>query len=210
VGTSTKGAATSLVEHWDGTSWSVVRTPELKVSSQFLGVSAVSSSDVWTGGYYTTPEAATLAEHWDGARWSHVSSPNPGKHGGLFNGISAVAGDDAWAAGSASGQTLTERWDGRIWSTVPSPSQGDQTNILYAVSGSSSSNAWAAGFYYLVGAVAQTLILRWDGAAWSIDSSPNLGSSSTLNGVAALSDSEGWAVGTWSDAYIHPLAEHFC
>ena len=58
-----------LTEHWDGTQWSIVPSPNLGIGHNELdAVSGVSPNDVWAVGYYCCGfgAAVTLAEHWDG------------------------------------------------------------------------------------------------------------------------------------------------
>src|SRR5207247_1103969 len=58
-----------LAEHWDGTSWSVVTTPDLGPGGAYLrGVVAISPSDAWIVGYKDV-SPPTVIEHWDGSSW---------------------------------------------------------------------------------------------------------------------------------------------
>jgi hypothetical protein len=60
----------SLIEHWNGSSWSVVSSPTATVESMILyGVTAVLSNDVWAVG---GNNGAALVEHWNGTSWSSV------------------------------------------------------------------------------------------------------------------------------------------
>jgi len=65
------------------------------------------------------------------------------------------------------------------------------------VSARSGSNAWAVGFYWNGTARAyNSLILHWDGTAWSRIKSPNPGPfANHLYGVSTRSGSDAWAVG---------------
>jgi hypothetical protein len=76
----------TLVEHWDGTSWKVVASPNVggnnstTISNGLRGVVAVSANDVWAFGDTDAfgPEQITnLVMHWDGTKWSIVPSPDP-------------------------------------------------------------------------------------------------------------------------------------
>lgn len=203
---------TTLVEHWGGVEWTVVATPHLGKSELFSGIGGSSSADLWAGGYYYNPSGRSLAEHWDGTSWHRVHTPNPGRHGGIFNDVASAASDDTWAVGSAGTRPFTARWDGRVWSTVPSPSQGTGNNVLYSAAATSATNAWAGGVFYLPpSSVEQTLTMRWDGAAWSLIPSPNLGAASIVYGMAAPDDDQAWAVGYGvADSVYMPLVEHFC
>jgi hypothetical protein len=68
---------------------------------------------------------------------------------------------------------------------------------FFGVSAFSARNAWAVG-QYQSGAVTRTLIAHWNGFSWRQVPSPNpapAGDSDNLNGVAATSASNAWAVG---------------
>lgn len=209
------GGYQTLIEHWDGTTWSVVPSPNGATGDNFLnGVAAISSSDVWAvGAYYTSGQPdQTLVEHWDGTAWSVVPSPNTGGGNNWLSSVAATSTSDVWAvrytvgySGASGGlpQTLIEHWNGTIWNIVPSPNAaGSGANELNGVSVGSATNVWAVGqSYSTTGATAQTLIERWDGTAWSIVPSPNVSGAnfSLLSGVAAVSDGWAWAVGLSSN-----------
>jgi hypothetical protein len=89
-------------------------------------------------------------------------------------------------------------------------------NQLNGVAAVSRSDAWAVGFSgngWPATSVNKTLIERWNGSSWRIWPSPNpVGSSSMLNGVAAVSGTSAWAVGSaasGSFAIRHTLIEHW-
>jgi hypothetical protein len=106
-----------------------------------------------------------------------------------------------WAVGEATpsgGQSKTwiERWDGVSWTRVTSPNRGTKGNILYSVSANASNDVWAVGESDASTSNPHTLIEHWDGATWSIVSSPNPGSTgAVLNGVKADTTGSAWAVG---------------
>src|SRR5204862_547524 len=80
----------SLIEHWDGSNWSVVPSPSPSAGySNLYGVAAVSANDVWAVGSSGYDPFQTLTEHWNGRSWSVVPSPNPGIYSQL-NGVAAV------------------------------------------------------------------------------------------------------------------------
>src|SRR6266699_2075460 len=95
--------------------------------------------------------------------------------GGLVAGLGGMAASGAAAAVTSSS----------------SPS----FNELYGVSAVSGSNAWAVGRQNSTG-VFKTLILHWNGAAWSTVKSPSPSSSDAeLFVVMAVSGSDAWSVG---------------
>jgi hypothetical protein len=40
----------TLTEHWDGSKWTRVDSPNIPSADHLMGISAISSSDVWTVG----------------------------------------------------------------------------------------------------------------------------------------------------------------
>ena len=63
----------TLIEHWDGTAWTIVGTPPLSQAAALNGVAENSSADVWAVGEVGDQ---TLTEHWDGRGWQVVPSPS--------------------------------------------------------------------------------------------------------------------------------------
>ena len=193
----------TLTEHWNGTAWSVVASPNVgSANNNLLAVAAVSTTDVWAVGKAEGPagaQAPPLIEHWDGTSWRIVTAP---RHVGVLNGITAVSTNDVWAVGqfsNASGvfQTLIEHWNGHTWRVVSSPNVGTHNNFLNGVTAVSASDIWAVGdFLPAANVPEQTLTLHWDGHTWSVVSSPNVGSGfNVLFAAAAVSTNDVWAVG---------------
>jgi hypothetical protein len=114
-----KQAATlTLIEHFDGTSWAVVPSPNIGPSSanqsnRLLGLTANSANDIWAFGSYFAADGSghqmTLLLHWDGTSWTVASSPSPTKGGFpcdlLWAGVVPAPGD-VWILGSAHDGTL--------------------------------------------------------------------------------------------------------
>ena len=93
----------TLSEHWNGSGWSIVTTPNPGVVPSYLtGVFCITASDCWAVGY-----SPTLLEHWDGTAWSIVT-PSDGPVAGILTGVACVSGTECWAVGNTSTQTLAE------------------------------------------------------------------------------------------------------
>lgn len=113
-----QAATLTLIEHFDGTSWMVVPSPNIGPSSanqsnRLLGLTANSANDILAFGSYFPPDGSghqmTLLLHWDGNSWTVVSSPNPAKDGFpcdlLWAGVAPSPGD-VWILGSVHDGTL--------------------------------------------------------------------------------------------------------
>jgi erythromycin esterase-like protein len=227
VGYFYKGTANqTLIEHWNGTAWKQVTSPNPGGSSDnnFLyGVAATSSTNAWAVGYFLYNGTAyqTLIEHWNGRAWKQVTSPNAGgsSHSNVLDAVAATSSTNAWAVGyfynGTADQTLIEHWNGTAWKQVTSPNPGGSShnNFLEAVAATSSTNAWAVGYFLYNGTAYRTLIEHWNGTAWKQVTSPNPGGSSDsnfLNGVAATSSTNAWAVGYfYNGAADQTLIEHW-
>src|SRR5579875_931055 len=140
----------SLIEHWNGSRWSVVKSPVLGTYPYDLrAVSGIAANDIWAVGDYTTPPGditLTLAEHWNGKQWSVVPTPSP-TGDDILLGVAAIATNDVWAVGdySPGGQNLIEQWNGTGWNVVSSPFRRSGVSGLSAVSADSATDIWAAG-----------------------------------------------------------------
>jgi len=196
------GIAQTLIEHWDGTSWSVVSSPNASTqTNELAGVTAVSANDIWAVGQFnngTGPQ--TLIERWNGTSWSVVPSPNASTDDNLLA-AAAVSTTDVWAVGqfvalSGVDQALIEHWDGTSWNVVSSPSAGG-SNVLSGVAIISATDIWAVGDVVISSLSAHTLIEQWNGTSWSVVSSPNPSSAFNVLDAAAADKSSGqaWVVG---------------
>ena len=208
----------ALVEHWNGSQWHIVYSPQAQQNDSFAGISAVSSTDIWavgaTVGIY--PHVMTLAAHSNGSNWNIVSTPNVGKIS-QFNGVASVSTNDVWAVGqsgnSTSPKTLIEHWDGSSWSISKDPGSSMSGTSLKSVAALSANNVWAVGQSTNKGGVSQTFIEHWDGSQWSIVSSPNVGSrNNSLSGVSGLAGTtQVWAAGTYTGKTgTNTLIESYC
>ena len=202
-GSGGNGVAQTLIEHWNGTSWSIFPSPNVGTGSNFLeAVTCTSAANCWAAGYYFNGSnvAQTLVEHWDGISWSIVTSnnSNAAQNNYLF-GVTCTSAANCWAVGyffnGSSTQALIERWDGTAWAIATSPSTA---NRLFGVTCTSASQCWAVGDYFPSGH-AQTLIELWNGTSWAIVPSPNTNSAqdNTLYSVSCSSDTYCWAVGSY-------------
>lgn len=192
-------SAVPLAEHWDGTKWSLARTPDLGGGyGIFNGVAALSANDVWAVGSH---DDETLIEHWDGTAWKVVSSPNGSRTDSYLYAVTATGPNDVWAVGETvsrgSGDTLVEHWDGSTWTVVTSKDGTKPFTALYGVVALGVSDVWAVGTDYDPIAVTyRTFTEHWDGTAWTVVDSPNPGAEyDYLAGTAGFTGGDVWAVG---------------
>jgi hypothetical protein len=206
----------TLIEHWTGSAWSVVPSPNPSAGGDELkGVDAISATNAWAVGSIATQSGHdTLVEHWNGTTWKVVPSPNPpSSDASSLNQVDAVSPTNVWAVGSfnvASGRkTLVEHWNGTSWKIQPSPNPSATSNELLGVSAVSPTNAWAVGD---TGATpASTLIVHWNGQHWTVVQSVDVGTEpNELGAVVATSAKNAWAVGFYEQGHVNrTLVEHW-
>ena len=193
----------TLIQHFDGTHWSIVPSPNRPddVFSELHSVSAASANDVWAVGSSETGGAPTrtLIQHWNGTQWRIVPSPNPDSQLNELRGVVALSANNAWAIGYRGGtrnetplETLILHWDGIRWHQVASPNVPGGANQLSGITAISANDIWAVG-----SAGVAPLAIRWNGNAWSVvpmQTSSGL-SSERLTAVSGISSNDVWAVG---------------
>jgi hypothetical protein len=224
------GYQETLTEHWNGSAWAIVYSPNYSASQFYAtdnnylsGVVCASASDCWAVGYYDyhglSNTTQTLIMHWNGSGWGLIGSPNNGTQDNLINNVKCTSASQCWAVGhynNSAGieQTLIEQWDGNSWSIVTSPNNSTtQNNVLNGLKCVSASDCWATGSYVSGSGYTQTLIEHWNGAAWFIFNSPNTSSTQNnqLNAVACTSASNCWAAGSYvgGSGSTQTLIEHW-
>ncbi|HUZ34995.1 MAG TPA: hypothetical protein VMV17_01545, partial [Streptosporangiaceae bacterium] len=90
----------TLIDHWNGTSWSVQTSPNAgSQGNELFAVAAVSASDAWAVGLYASTVEQTLILHWNGSSWQIQSSPNAGTSYNELFAVAAPSASSAWAVG---------------------------------------------------------------------------------------------------------------
>jgi hypothetical protein len=102
----------TLAELWDGTTWSVVPTPNRGSGpdDDLSGVSCASAGACTAVGSYlnsSTHFGQTLIESWNGTTWSLAPSPSRGAGGNSLDAVSCASADACTAVGTDSNRTLT-------------------------------------------------------------------------------------------------------
>ena len=179
----------SQVQHFNGSTWSVVSSSHFANGESLNSLKAISASNIFAVGASVDSlgNRTPLIEHFDGTKWSIVSVPHI--TAGQLADIAVVSSSDIWAVGAVSGATpaaLTMHFNGRQWTRVPAP-----TAALLAVTSLATNNVWAAGLQ-LGGS---TVIEHWNGTSWKVVASPNTGTATALNSISAISPTDIWAAG---------------
>lgn len=184
----------SLVEHWDGSVWRRVASPDpARRNDELNAVVAIAPDDVWVVGSFGLAHPTGLVLHWDGSGWQRRLLPYAARHSFLQD-MTAISANDVWAVGVTGDDTTarTLHYNGVAWKLVPSISSQDLG--LAAVAATSSTDVWAVG---------GVLIEHWDGHSWHRVASPGAGHRRRLTGVAAISPTDALAVDRGRHAVDH-------
>jgi hypothetical protein len=162
-----------LIERWDGASWQVIASPTLPsgtVGGSLSSVVALSATDAWAVGDYSTSDQKThaLIVHWDGSAWKLVAGPDSTASLTLasLGGVAAAAAHDVRAVG----YTYTTdglrhpwliQWNGATWQVVPTPQPSGAINSeLNSIATDGAGNFWIVGSYRETPLVDKTLTLH--------------------------------------------------
>ncbi|HEY1915329.1 MAG TPA: hypothetical protein VGH27_07100 [Streptosporangiaceae bacterium] len=193
---------TTLIEHWDGTTWTVVTSPNPAgtTTAELDAVSCASTTSCTATGLYNAgagrqARELPLAEHWDGTSWTiqHVPLPAGVTSANLSSGVSCPTPTRCIAVSLG---LLTEQWNGTRWAalTTPAPAQAFNPGFR-GVSCSSAKSCTAVGGYLNSSNVDEPLVERWNGTSWTIqtDATP---ANTTLGAVSCTSGTSCTAVGS--------------
>jgi hypothetical protein len=210
-----------LIEHYSGTGWSVVPSPDPGSGGDLTAVSCPTATECWavgtsggegdggSGESWTSP----LIEHYEGDTWTVATTPGIGA-GGL-TGVACSNSNGCWAVGhsgwGSGAQPLVEHGVERSWSVVGSPSlSGPDGAVLSSVACTAPGACWAVGELpptvqrggSLGGPtsgpteVLPPVIEGNAGGGWSVVVSPQIpGGSGSLTAVTCVA-SRCWAIGS--------------
>jgi hypothetical protein len=214
VGTSydpTPGRYFALAEAWNGTAWSIEKTPDRKgsIGANLSGVACPSTSTcIAVGSYNTAADVGStfsLAEVTNGTTWSIQKTPNPPSAGSALSSVACSSPDACTAVGFyLTGRTrdpgffvtLAEGWNGTTWAIEQTANADATANFLSGVACTAPDECTAVGNSE-TGSRQSTLAETWNGTSWSIQKTPNPKgfAVSTLTGVACTSSRACTAVG---------------
>jgi hypothetical protein len=165
----------TVIEHWNGTRWSMVRSPDPSRAGcgndRLFGVAA-SRAGTWAVGSYCN---SALVLQLTGGRWRQVPAPRtPASTSAQLNSVAVTSRTNAWAVGKIAAGVLILHWNGTKWARVPAPDPAGATSaVLAGVTAVSASTAWAVGQAHYPGKVVRLLIEQWNGTTWTLVPVPN-------------------------------------
>jgi hypothetical protein len=208
------GVILSLAESWNGSEWKVQATPNPAGAkgTEPGAVSCTSATACSMAGSYESSAGVLLpfAEAWNGSAWSLQTMPTAaGATRTRLRGLSCTSATACTAVGlyknsGGAEVALAERWNGSAWSlqTMPLPT-GMKNSYADGVSCPTSTTCTAAGVSQTTAGKFVTFAERWNGTAWSVQSTPNneKGEGWLSGGVSCASTISCAAVGNTGKAF---------
>jgi hypothetical protein len=196
LGATTTTGYRTLIEHFNGSSWAIVRSPNPSSfgSDQLHAVVAIPGTNhLWAAGWQGYDACSSshyiqpLYEYYDGFSWSGVRSPVLPMEAHV-QALAAISANDIWAVGflgcGSPGGSFIEHWNGQQWQPVATPNAGQ----LMSVTAVSSTDVWATS--------GSPLFEHWDGVSWSV-----VPTSTPLTGlpfsIVAVSANNIWGIGAY-------------
>ncbi len=214
VGTGSGGFAGFAVgARWNGATWSAITgiEPNASLWTQLASIACSAATNcVAVGTAQTAFGWAPAAERWNGSTWSVTPAPMPaGVATAELTGVACPSTTRCISVGDASAdsshtQPIAVIWDGTRWTlqTAPKPA-GVAQSVLHSVSCPTTTMCIAVGS----ASSSHTLIERWNGTSWSIQSGAALPSgASALVGVTCRTTADCFATGSYGSG---PLIEHW-
>ncbi len=153
------GPAKSRVLHWNGTTWSVVKT----FADEIGDAAVLAANDIWVFGQAAFPMQPALGIwHYNGSTWTQVSKN--------LQGGSALSATDVWGFGGVN----VEHWTGGKWvatsvrrllpPVIPGPLNDPQVTGIFAYS---DSNVYALGNGVAEDEGGPIVVLHYNGRTWA-------------------------------------------
>jgi hypothetical protein len=209
---STCGKEVLTVEAPKAPEWVIQELPAVEGAQGFLyGISCPSSELCIGVGNYLSKTNNLIAQRWNGKEWFAETLPTSG----ALAGISCSSTSFCMAVGYKfeTGGTQALSWNGSEWKvlTMPTPKKA-KASYLDAVSCTSASQCTATGWFESETEGRRTLVERWNGSEWVIQTSlsPGGGQPTSLTGVSCTSSTTCMASGFYyTIGDIFPMAQQW-
>ena len=192
------GKFETLVEHFDGTTWTVVPSPNPGPGGNHLYGVTAAAGDVWAVGEAVSaggPDQA-LVEHWSHGSWTVVpAAATPASLGSTMLFSVARAGDSVFAAGQSEGAEngaapLVEQLTNSGASLQVLPKVPSNWSELWGIAGDANHVEAVGTLVNPKTGSNEVVVMRRSGSSWSLVNAPDpgdgFGGSNILGGVAAV------------------------
>ena len=189
AGDATIGSRKTLVEQWNGSSWTVV---PFAVAGSLAGVACADTGHCTAVG---TSGGKTLVEQWNGSSWTTASGAVPGS----LSSVSCADANDCMAVGTINlPNSPVLQWDGATWTAIKGTGptgSGNHEITPTSVSCTAPDDCMLVGHYRDFSENPLAYAGHWDGATWSPVAIPTQQFGALPSDVSCTSSSDCTAVG---------------
>jgi hypothetical protein len=163
------GPIQGLIEHWDGSAWTVATIPTFGGAVQSVAADSTTSAIAvgWSLGSNNKPVGVAL--RWSSGSWTNSAFSEPSVYYEVLADVVAVSSTDYWAVGfegeSINGpdQGFGAEWNGSGWTNSFMASVGSGANDAFSAAVPSTNDVWAVGAYQTPSNLAKNLIENYSG-----------------------------------------------
>jgi hypothetical protein len=126
----------TLVEHWNGSSWQIIPSPNPGFDNYLSGVAAAGPKDIWAVGWSGDgpDRSKALTMHWNGTRWQIAGVPETSTTETRLEDVT-IGNAGIFAVGQTADdastfRTLVLRFDRSGWIRIPSENGGSEHSFL--------------------------------------------------------------------------------
>jgi hypothetical protein len=192
-----------LTALWNGKTWAMseLRGTRPTYAPHLTDVSCPSPTACMAVGFYANAAGdLLLAYRWNGAVWTSESVSTPrNSHDPYANSLNGVACSSATTCTAVGGGgptgTLVARWNGANWMLGTAPNPTGPLAFLGPIACATTSACTSIGIHTTNSGSSTTFADRWNGYAWSVQSTANPSTHTNLSGVACPTAGACTAVG---------------
>jgi hypothetical protein len=110
IGATSAPGGSTLIEHWNGTTWAIVPSPTPGADPGLTGIAARGPSDVYAVGDNLPSINGGVVQglilRWNGSTWTADTNPEEGTYSPLFAAATVPGATHEWAFGTLSNSAL--------------------------------------------------------------------------------------------------------
>jgi hypothetical protein len=194
-GTST--SVKSVIEHWNGSKWTRMASPNAATGSNNLtSLAVLSSSNIWASGEGEAYNSVLL--HYNGATWSIVHT-NPARIKALASVSSSEIFDVGYQPSNSIEQSYAEKYNGSSWMHQITPNAGSDQVELEGAAAVSANEVFAVGAHGNGTTTISPFAIMWNGTSWIASHPLAIGWSAFYGAAAIPGTKDAFAVGYSKD-----------
>lgn len=174
----------TLIEHWDGETWQILRSPNPdQFQNELTHVAAGRDGALFAAGHTSTGTLLMRRLH---GRWRTLATPTPAGYSSTFlEGLAVRSAHNVWLAGygqrssDGASRPLVEHWDGSRWTVYHTPNVPPDSYLGDIAVGGGRVVAVGTSFNDFG---SSGIVEQFDGTAWSVAATPG----SDAAGLAAV------------------------